>query len=179
MATTPHAVERVGGGARIGVLIAAIITTGLTAGIYVDWSNAVMPGLRDVDDRTFVATFQALDAAITSPLFIGAGFTGSLLLIAASAMLQLRTERRTALIFVVVALVCWLVMFAITFAVHEPLNQDLRTAVGLDSDADFATARALLDEARWTTWNTVRAVVSTVAFGSLVGALAAYARSAA
>ena len=180
MATTPHISDptiavvggtgrtgrRVADGARTGVLIAAIITTGLTAGIYVDWSNAIMPGLHDVDDRTFVATFQALDAATTSPLFIGVGFMGSLSLIVASVLLQLRAERRTVLIFVGVALACWLLMFAITFTVHEPLNQDLRTADGLDSDADFASARALLDEAKWTAWNTVRALVSTIAFGS-------------
>lgn len=157
--------------ARTGILIVAIITTGLTAGIFVDWSNAIMPGLGDVDDRTFVKAFQALDAAIVSPLFIGAGFMGSLLLLGLSAVFHLSTERRPVLRWIGAALVCWLAMPAITFGIHEPLNQQLRTADGLTSDADFAAARALLDEAMWTTWNTIRALVSTIAFACLVGAL--------
>lgn len=158
---------------RTAILIAAIITTGLTAGVFVDWSNAVMPGLREVDDRTFVETFQALDAAIVSPLFLGAGFMGSLLLIGLALVLHLGAGRRVVLIWVGAALVCWLAMFAITFGVHEPLNQELRSVEGLESTADFAAARARLDEAEWATWNTVRALVSTVAFGCLIGALVA------
>lgn len=157
--------------ARTGILSVAIITTGLTAGIFGDWSNAIMPGLRNLDDRTFVEAFQALDAAIVSPLFIGAGFMGSLLLIGLSAVLHLGAQRRSVLIWVGPSLVCWLAMLAITFGVHEPLNQQLRAADGLDSDADLAAARALLDEATWTTWNTIRTLVSTIAFGCLVGAL--------
>lgn len=162
--------------ARTGILIAAIITTGLTAGVFVDWSNAIMPGLGDVDDRTFVEAFQALDAAIVSPLFIGAGFMGSRLLIGLSAALHLNAQRRTALLCVAAALAAWLAMFAITFGIHEPLNQQLRTANSLDSGADFAAARALLDEAKWTTWNTIRALVSTAAFGCLIGALVSQRR---
>lgn len=160
-----------GSGVRTGVLIAAILTTGLTAGVFIDWSNAIMPGLSEVDDRTFVEAFQALDAAIVSPLFIGVGFMGSLLLIVLSVVLHFRAERRTVLIWIGAALLCWLLMFAITFGIHEPLNLKLRIAEGLDSDADFAAARASLDEAAWTAWNAVRTLVSTIASGCLIGAL--------
>lgn len=162
---------RSGSGVRTGILLPAILTTGLTAGVFMDWSNAIMPGLSRVDDRTFVEAFQALDAAIVSPLFIGIGFMGSLLLIGLSAILHLRAERRAALIWIGAALLCWLLMFAITFGIHEPLNMQLRTADGLDSDADFTTARALLDEAMWTPWNTVRTLASTIASGCLIVAL--------
>ena len=40
------------------VLIAATLTTGLMAGVFGIYSNAIMPGLRRTDDRTFVAAFQ-------------------------------------------------------------------------------------------------------------------------
>lgn len=162
--------------ARTGILIAGIATTGLTAGVFVDWSNAIMPGLRDVDDRTFVATFHALDIAIVSPLFIGVGLIGSFLLIALAAVLHLHRRPRRVLGWVGLALLCWLLMFAITFGVHEPLNQQLRTIGNLDTAADFAAARALLDEGTWNTWNVIRALVSTVAFGALIGALVAHLR---
>lgn len=166
----PATVATDGRAARIGVLVAAVLTTGVTAGVFVDWSNAIMPGLGEVDDRTFVEAFRALDAAIVSPLFLGVGFLGSLLLIALSAVLHLRTDRRVGLLWIGAALLCWLLMLTITFGVHEPLNQHLRT-VDLASDTDVVAARAALDEATWTGWNTVRAVVSTVASGCLLGAL--------
>ncbi|MFI6084806.1 hypothetical protein ACIBBB_28220 [Streptomyces sp. NPDC051217] len=66
-------------------LIPAIMTTGLMAGVFASWSNAVMPGLSEVDDRTFVAAFRALDKSINNPLFLG-GFTLALPLIAVLAV---------------------------------------------------------------------------------------------
>jgi len=163
---------------RTPILIAATMTTGLTAGIFVDWSNAIMPGLSDVDDRTFVTAFQGFDAAITNPLFLGLGFTGAVVFTGVSAALHLRPAQRPVLIWVGSALACYLVVWGITFGVHEPLNEKLRSVGELDSDADFAAARALLDEAKWTAWNTVRAVAATVAFGCLSGALVIHRRFA-
>ena len=101
-----------------------------------------MPGLGSVDDRSFVAAYRALDAAmIADPLFIGVGFTGALLFIGLSVGLHLRGEHRQVLIWVGGALVCYLLVAGITFGVHEPLNQTIRTGAELDSDADYAAAR--------------------------------------
>lgn len=168
--TTPHR-PRIGGGVlRTGILIAATMTTGLLAGVFANWSNAIMPGLGNVDDRTFVTAFRALDEAITNPLFLG-GFTVALLLIALSVALHLRAEQRPVLRWVGAALVSYLVVFVITVGVHEPLNEQFRAAGEADGSADFAAVRVQLDEARWAAWNTVRAVASTIAFGCLAWAL--------
>ncbi|GGK06220.1 membrane protein [Streptomyces camponoticapitis] len=155
---------------RTVTLILAIMTTGLIAGVFASWSNAIMPGLGEVGDRTFVPAFQALDEAINNPLFLG-GFTLALPLIALSAALHRRAEQRAVLMWVGAALVFYLVAVVITFGVHEPLNGDFRTAAEPGSGADLAAARARLDEAKWTAWNTARAVTSTVAFGCLAWAL--------
>lgn len=159
--------QHTGGGARAVTLISAVMTTGLIAGVFASWSNAIMPGLGEVDDRTFVLAFRALDEAINNPLFLG-GFMIALLLIGLSAALHLRTGQRAVLMWVGAALVFYLLTVVITFAVHEPLNEDFRTVAEPDSGAEFAAARAQLDEARWAAWNTVRAVGSTLAFGCLV-----------
>ncbi|WP_434587407.1 DUF1772 domain-containing protein [Streptomyces sp. A5-4] len=156
---------------RTGTLIAATMTTGLIAGVFMNWSNGIMPGLSNVDDQSFVAAFRALDAAITNPLFLGVGFMGALFFTGLSAALHRRAEQRPVLIWVGSALVCCLVVFVITFGVNEPLNEKLRTVAEPDSNAELAAARALLDEAMWTAWNTVRAVASTIGFGCLTWAL--------
>lgn len=156
---------------RTGILLSATITTGLTAGVFTHWSDTIMPGLGDVDDRTFVAAFQALDAAIINPLFLGLEFTGSVLLIGLSLVLHLRAGPRAARVWLAVALASYLVAMAVTFGVHEPLNQELRNTIGLNDDTGYAAARALLDESAWTAWNTVRAVATTLAFGCLAWTL--------
>ena len=46
---------------REAILIAATMTMGLMAGVFGIYSNAIMPGLRRADDRTFVAAFQSID----------------------------------------------------------------------------------------------------------------------
>jgi uncharacterized membrane protein len=142
----------------------------------VDWSNTVMPGLGEVDDRTFVAAFQALDAAIMNPLFLGVEFTGSLLLIALALVLHIRSGSRAVQVSLWVALAAYLVSVVITMGVNEPLNQQLRSVTDAAVDADFAAARALLEEARRTAWNTVRALATLTAFGSLAWTLVIHQR---
>lgn len=160
----------------LAVLVLATGTTGLTAGVFVDWSNTIMPGLAGLDDRAFVTAFQELSAAIANPLFIGVEFTGALIFTAAAVALHLRADRRAVLPWVGVALLASLVTAATTFGVHEPLNEVLRAVERPAGDAAFAAARAEFDEERWTRWNTVRAVASTVAFLCLTAALLARGR---
>lgn len=161
------------GALRTAILILATMTTGLTAGVFVDWANTIMPGLGDVDDRTFIAAYQALYDAINNPLFIGVEFTGAVLLTGVSVALHLRPEQRMVLIWAGAALAFNLAMSVITFGV--PLNEELMTGE-LNSDADFAAARAQFDEAKWTAWNTARALASTIAFGCLAWALVIHRR---
>jgi uncharacterized membrane protein len=55
---------------RAATLVVATITTGLMAGVFAIYANAVMPGLCRSDDRTFVGAFQSIDTAIINPLFL-------------------------------------------------------------------------------------------------------------
>ena len=45
-------------------LLLATITTGLMSGVYASYAFSVMPGLRGVDDRTFVDVMQRFNVAI-------------------------------------------------------------------------------------------------------------------
>ncbi|RII09685.1 hypothetical protein DSC45_29710 [Streptomyces sp. YIM 130001] len=155
------------GAARDGILFLSIIVTGLLAGVFADWSNTIMPGLGDLDDRTFVLAFQSLDDAINNPLFLGA-FTVAPLLIALCAVLRWRTGRRAMLWWILGGLLSYVVVALITFGVHLPLNEDIGAVGRPENAAAAAAARDQLDEAAWTTWNTVRALAATLSFGCLV-----------
>jgi uncharacterized membrane protein len=145
-------------------LVAATMTMGLMAGVFGLYAHTIMPGLRRTDDRTFVAAFQAIDRAIINPLFMLWFFGAPMLAGAAAALLG---GEGSVLPWIAAALVLYLAVVVITFAVHLPLNDAIKAALGPE-------AREPFHEARWAAWNVVRAVLSTTAFGCLAWALARY-----
>jgi uncharacterized membrane protein len=159
---------------RAGTLLAATVTMGLVAGVFGLYSHTIMPGLGKTDDRTFVGAFQAIDRAIINPWFMAGGFLGALVFTVAAAITQLGQD---ALGWVAAALVLYLVVFAITIAVNVPRNDAIKAAGAPDRIADLAAVRASFDEARWRSWNLVRTVATTTAFGLLAWALVVHGRS--
>lgn len=152
------------------VLIAATITMGLMAGVFGIYGNAIMPGLRRTDDRTFVAAFQSIDRAIINPVFMVI-FFGALALPALAALLHLTGDQRPMLPWIGAALVLYLFVFVITIGVNVPRNNEIKAAGDVDRMTDLRGVRERFDEARWVRWNHLRAFASTVAFGLLAWAL--------
>jgi uncharacterized membrane protein len=162
-------------GLRVASLLAATMATGLMAGIYGIYSNAFMPGLAKTDDKTFVGAFQAVDRAIINPVFLLLGFLGAAVFTVLAGLLSLK---ETALPWIAVAFVLYLITMIITIAVNVPLNDALKAAGDPDT-IDVAAARAAFDESKWRAFNLVRVVLSTIAFGLLAWALYLTGKSAA
>ncbi len=160
----------------LGTLLLATITTGLTAGVFGDWAHTIMPGLRTTDDRTFVTAFQALDRAITQPLFLLV-FLGALVFSGLAAMLARRDGSRAVLPWVAVAFGLYLVAVVITMTVHEPLNVVLRAVGDPARIADPAALREAFHETRWIAWHLVRTLATTAAFACLTWALVLQGRA--
>jgi uncharacterized membrane protein len=152
------------------VLIAATMTMGLMAGVFGIYGNAIMPGLRRTDDRTFVAAFQSIDRAIINPAFM-ATFFGALVLTALAALLHLTGDRRPVLPWIGAAFALYLFVFVITIGVNVPRNNEIKAAGEVDRMTDLHGVRARFDEARWVRWNHLRTLASTIAFGLLAWAL--------
>lgn len=156
-------------------LIGATMMVGLMAGVFGLYSNAIMPGLRSTDDRTFVGAFQSVDRAIMNPLFL-AIFMGALVFTGLAAGLHLGENVRSILPWLVAAFALYLAIFVITIAVNVPLNDGIKAAGDHDGIADLAAVRARFNEAKWIRWNLARAVLCTVAFGCLTWALVLHGR---
>lgn len=154
-------------GLRIIALMAATISTGLVAGVFGLYAHTIMPGLGKTDDHTFVGAFQAIDRAIINPWFLGGGFFGALIFTIVAAITHVG---RAALPWIVAALVLYAITFVITIAINVPLNDAIKAA-GDPGRIDVAAVRERFNEARWQTWNLVRVVASTTAFGLLAWAL--------
>jgi uncharacterized membrane protein len=156
-------------------LIAATFTVGLMAGVFGHYAHTIMPGLGRTDDRTFVGAFQAIDRAIINPLFLAA-FMGALVLTGLAALFDLLGDDQPALPWILAAFVLYLAVFVITVRIHVPLNDGIKAAGDPDRIGDLAAVRARFNEARWVTWNLVRTLLCTAAFGCLAWALVEYGR---
>lgn len=159
---------------RVVSLIAATVSMGLVAGVFGLYAHTIMPGLGKTDDRTFVGAFQSIDQAIINPWFMGGGFIGALVFTIVAAITHIGRE---GLPWIAAALVLYLVTFVITVTINVPLNDALRAAGDPDRITDLAAVRERFNEARWTSWNLVRVVTSTTAFGLLAWALVLHGRS--
>jgi len=143
------------------LLLTAAVVAGLQAGTYFTWATGVMPGLANVDDRTFVSAVQQMNIAIVNPVFI-ATFLGAPLLAGASiavAGAQARPWAIAATAFAVGTLV-------ITFAGNIPLNDALDAAGPVDRIKDLAAVRADF-ESLWVKLNLARTLTSVGALGAL------------
>ncbi|MGH9212404.1 MAG: DUF1772 domain-containing protein [Acidimicrobiales bacterium] len=157
-------------------LLPATLTMGLTAGVFGDWAHTIMRGLHNTDDRTFVGAFQALDEAIINPVFMLPAM-GALVLSGIAAVLYLRDRDHSTLPWVAAAFGLYLAAVVITMAIHEPLNELIRTAGDPDSIANPAAVRDDLHETRWVAWHIVRTITTTAAFGCLAWALVLHGRA--
>jgi uncharacterized membrane protein len=155
---------------RAATLVVATITTGLMAGVFAIYANAIMPGLRRTDDRTFVRAFQSIDTAIVNPLFLTT-FLGALASAGVAALAHIPDGERSVLPWCIAAFALYLFAVVSTIAVNVPLNDGLKAAGDPDRISDLAAVRERFDEPKWSRWNLARAVTSTAAFACLCWAL--------
>ncbi|WP_084478778.1 anthrone oxygenase family protein [Nocardia jejuensis] len=154
---------------RMAALVAATLSSGLIAGLFYGYANSVMPALNQSDDRTIVDVMQRINVVIINPWFM-IGFMGTVGFSILAAALHLGKDVRTTLIWISVGLVLNLIAFMVTSGLNVPLNNQLAAAGDVGQIGDLAAVRAQF-ETSWVRWNIVRAVLHTLAFLALIGAL--------
>jgi uncharacterized membrane protein len=147
-------------------LVAATVSSGLLAGVFVFYAHTVMPALGRADDDTFVRTYALLDRAIVNPWFMVTGFLGAPLLTAAATALNVGDD---PFWWALAALALHVAMIVETARIHLPRNDALKAAD--DAGQRTRAVRAAFDEVRWVRWNLLRCVISTTALGLLAVAL--------
>jgi uncharacterized membrane protein len=162
--------------ARGVVLGAATVAMGLIAGVFYTFATAVILGLGESSDRTFVEAMQHINVEIENPVFF-LSFLGAPVLAAVALVQEWRGGRGPAFPWIVAGLAVYVVgAFLVTIGANVPLNDELADAGAPDRIADLAAVREDFEDP-WIAWNIVRTVASTVALACLARALMLYGRA--
>ena len=145
------------------VLVAAVVLTGLSAGFFYTYEASVTLGLAQVDDTTYVTTFQALNDTIRNPGF-GIAFFGALPAIIAALALNWTsgTIRRWT---ISAGLGLYLLCLATTAVGNVPLNEELAEVTTV-TPATATDARSEFED-DWNRLNLTRTIAVVASFVSL------------
>jgi uncharacterized membrane protein len=150
------------------ILIVAIISTGLMAGIFFTWTNAVKPGIGTLDDMTYMKAFQAMNRLILNPLFYVVFILPVLTISISTYMSFGSTKLYVFELFLLSTLLYVLGVFLITILGNIPLN-DLLENTDLEkiSLTELSDLRGKIEN-KWNNFNLIRTVSSFISFLLLV-----------
>ncbi len=152
------------------VLVFATFLCSLVAGFLFAFAVVAMPGIRSLNDRQFIRSFQVMDGVIQNnqPLFVLV-WVGSVLALLISAVLGMWQLQGTELVLLIVAALAYLVGVQWpTGTINIPLNNKLQA---LDAEVANETALQLARRAfepRWNRWNSIRTVFASLASALLM-----------
>jgi uncharacterized membrane protein len=106
-------------------MVIAILLVGLSAGFFFSYAASVTLGLAQVDDITYVRTFQAINDTVTNAWF-GVVFFGSVFALGAAVAANWSAGRSMRAL-TGIALALYLTGVAITGIGNVPLNDELAT----------------------------------------------------
>ncbi|HSW65667.1 MAG TPA: DUF1772 domain-containing protein [Bacillota bacterium] len=142
------------------LLLITLVVSATVLGILALYSHTIMPGLRKVDDPTFVKSFQAIDRQIINPIFM-LQFFAPLFLLAAVSYYAYKHHLVEAK-YIYVAFACYLAAVVITVAVNVPLNDGIKKVGSVASGDAATTARAQFQEAKWLFFNHARTLLTLI-----------------
>ncbi|MGI9551465.1 MAG: DUF1772 domain-containing protein [Aurantibacter sp.] len=150
------------------ILILATLSTGIMAGIFFTWSNAVTTGLGRLTDLEYLRAFQAMNRTILNPAFFLAIF-GPAVLLPLSSFMHFKALPDYLFWMLLAASLLYLGgVIVVTFAGNIPLNTILDKSA-LDGFS-LEDAKALREnfENRWNSLNWIRTFCSLGAFLILI-----------
>ena len=149
------------------IVFISIILTGLTAGLCFTWTNAVTPGIGQLNDLGFLQSFQQMNRSIINPLFILV-FFGPFITNILTIYLKHGTNDKAFWVFVAAAVLFILGVVFVTVFKNVPLNEILdKTDLAIASTEDLKILRQQF-EVPWKQWHLVRTICSIASFSLLL-----------
>lgn len=151
-------------------LIITVITTALMAGLFYSWSISVTPGLKNIQDRSYLEAIQAMNKAILNPAFFSI-FFGSIIFLLIVSVLQFNTAINLRFWVILSALIIYYSgTIGVTIFGNVPMNNKLENLdISKMTNENMQSVR-LNFESRWNLFNTIRTLTSTLTFIILLAA---------
>jgi len=149
------------------ILLFATLLTGLLAGIFFTWNNAITPGIGRLNDVSYLQAFQHMNRTILNPLFLIV-FMGPVLLSPAATYVYRANPTYILWMLIVASVIYFLGVFIVTILGNIPLNEMLDKA-NL-TDISLEDAKSLRDkfETKWNNLHLIRTISSTTSFLLLI-----------
>ncbi len=150
------------------ILVLAILFTGLMAGIFFIWTNAVTPGIGKLNDMGYLRALQSMNRIILNTSF-RIVFIGAVIAVALVPLFYYKTFPNYIFwTFIAVFIIYWIGVFAVTFLGNIPLNRMLdNTNLETISIENAKTLRIAI-ETKWNNLNLIRTITSTISFLLLI-----------
>lgn len=152
---------------KVIILITTTLLTGLLAGVFFTWTNAITPGIGRLNDVEYLQAFQHMNRTILNPLFYLV-IISPLFLSPLSAYFYKSSNRIVFRLLVGASLFYFLGVFVITMLGNIPLNKMLDN-IQL-STISLEDAKIFRDkyEVRWNNFHLIRTITSTTSFLLLI-----------
>lgn len=142
----------------------ALGSTGLMAGIFFTWTNAVTPGIGQLGDLNYLQALQAMNRSILNPLFYMA-FAAPVISLLGQTVLAFKNSSGIELKFILAAAIIYIFgAFLVTLLGNIPLNEFLDQAnLSSLSLRQIQEIRGKV-EFSWNRFNLIRTISSFTAF---------------
>ena len=153
---------------QIITLFLATMTTGLMAGIFFTWTNAVTPGIGQLNDLGYLKALQSMNRVILNPAFYMI-FICPIFMLPLATVLNYNSISSLAFTLLSIAAVIYLVgVFFITVAGNIPLNNVLDKNDLEDCSLEEARKLRNKIETKWNNFNLIRTITSFISFILLI-----------
>jgi uncharacterized membrane protein len=153
---------------EIIILALAIFLTGLMAGIFFTWSNAVKPGIGKLGDIEYLRALQSMNRVILNNAF-RIIFLGAIIAVALVPLFYFNLYPKNIFwLFVFTLVIYWIGVFGVTVSGNIPLNEILdKTNLESITLEEIKTLRKSI-ELKWNNYNLIRCISSGITFILLI-----------
>jgi uncharacterized membrane protein len=150
------------------ILASAILLTGLMAGIFFTWSNAIKPGIGKLNDLEYLRALQSMNRVILNKAFMGI-FLGYIIAVALVPVFHFKLFPNSIFWMFVLALVTyWIGVFGTTAFGNIPLNEILDKVNLEPLNLEEITALRTRIEVKRNNLNLIRSISSGITFALLI-----------
>ncbi len=150
------------------ILASAILLTGLMAGIFFTWSNAVKPGIGKLSDIEYLRSLQSMNRVILNKAFLGI-FLGAVVAVVLAPIFHFKLNHSNIFWLLLFAFVIyWVGVFGVTIFGNIPLNETLdKTNLETTTPEGLKALRMTIED-KWNKFNLIRSYSSVITFLLLI-----------